>query len=37
MSDASSGVSFTAIVAAVVIPVVAVAGSIIAGIVLVFT
>lgn len=34
--SASGGISFTAIIAAVVIPVVAVVGSIIAGIVLVF-
>lgn len=37
MSSASDGISFTAIIAAVVIPVIAVVGSIIAGIVLVFT
>lgn len=36
MSSSSDGVSFTAIIAAVLIPVIAVAGSIIAGIVLVF-
>lgn len=37
MSSATDGISLTAIIAAVVIPIVAVVGSIVAGIILVFT